>query len=524
MTRRFLNPTFLFASLDFLLAFAAFCLASPLRFQLDVGAAERYLGPVLPRATTFGVLVMLGLLAMGLYRARQRPRLWETVARVIIGVTVGAICCVLLFYLVPDLNSGRGVLAGAVIASCVLVSIGRLFLLRFIDKNPVKTRIMVLGTGPHALKIGRLRRASDRRRFEIVGYAALTEEDCRLAEQNPELRPIVRIEQVADYPGINEVVVALDERRGMLPLDLLLQFKGRGVPVTDIIDFLERETGKIDLDLLSPSWFVYTQAGYTDALFRIVKRVVDIVLSTIVFAVTSPIFALVVALIWIEDGIRAPLLYRQRRVGLGGREFELLKFRSMTVDAEATTGPRWSVKNDARVTTIGKLMRRLRVDELPQLLNIIRGEMSIVGPRPERPEFVELLASEVSMFSVRHNMRPGLTGWAQLNFPYGASVVDAKEKLSYDIYYIKNASVTLDLLIFLQTIEVVIWGKAISMAGSPRPRDSKCRTEGKKLSNPEIEATCANVTKMSAAASGIISTEVDADSATQPSSSAGGQT
>lgn len=470
-----------------MLAAISFGLAAQIFFQLYSGVASmsEYIGgPLAPRAASYAALVMLGLLAMGLYRARQRPTAWETGARVIIGVSIGAVCSMMLFYLLPYLNTGRGVLAASVVGSCVLVAVGRLALLRFIDKNPVKTRIMVLGTGPNAMKIGRLRRASDRRRFEVVGYAAATEKDRETAEQFSELRPVIPMERIAEYPGVDEVVVALDERRGKLPIDALLRFKGRGIPVTDIIDFLERETGKIDLDLLSPSWFVYTRAGYTDSMFRGMKRIVDVLLSTLVIAVTAPIFAAVILLIWIDDGIKAPILYRQTRVGRGGVPFELLKFRSMRVNAEAGTGPQWAMKDDDRVTAVGKMIRRFRIDELPQLFNVIRGEMSIVGPRPERPEFVETLSAEISMFAVRHNVRPGLTGWAQLNFPYGASVTDAREKLSYDIFYIKNASVILDLLIFLQTIEVVIWGKAISMAGAPRPQDARHADHSHNRSSP----------------------------------------
>jgi len=473
LSKRILNPTFLFASCDFALALASFYVASLIRFQLDLDAATGSLGPILPRALSFAVAVMLGFLVMGLYRARQRPKHWETVARVMIGVVVGSVCFIMLFYLVPYLNSGRGVLIGSALVGWVLISTGRVILLRFMDKNPVKTRVLVLGTGANALKIGRLRRASDRRRFEIIGYAALTDNDRLSAEKNPELRPVITRDRIADYPGVDEVVVALDERRGTLPVETLLRFKGRGIPVTDTISFLERETGKIDLDLLSPSWFVYTPAGYTDRLFRVSKRIVDVGLSSLVFVITSPIFACVILSIWLEDGRGESTMYRQRRVGRGGIPFELLKFRSMRVNAEASTGPRWAVKNDDRVTRVGRIIRRFRIDELPQLFNVMRGEMSIVGPRPERPEFVELLTNEIPLFNVRHNMRPGLAGWAQLNFPYGGSIRDAREKLSYDIYYIKNASLTLDLLIFLQTIEVVVWGKATSMAGPPREDDAE---------------------------------------------------
>jgi len=484
MTKRLLNPTFLFATLDFALAALSFGLASALRFQFDIDAATRYVGPLLPRTAAFTILVMLGLLAMGLYRARQRPKHWETPARVIIGVIIGGACYIMIMYLAPDLNSGRGVLAWALALTCFLVSVGRFTLLRFVDQNPVKTRIVVLGTGSNALKIGRLRRASDRRRFEIVGYAASTDEDWKNAERHTELRPVIPTDRVADYPGVEEIVVALDERRGALPIDMLLGLKGRGVPVIDVLDFLERETGKIDLDLLSPSWYVYADASYTNILFRGVKRLQDILLSVLILVLTLPIFACVIAGIWLESGIREPIFYRQNRVGRGKRNFSLLKFRSMAVDAEAASGPQWSSKNDSRVTTVGQLIRRFRIDELPQLFNVLRGEMSVVGPRPERPKFVEMLASEIPMYNVRHNVRPGLTGWAQLNFPYGASVIDAKEKLSYDIFYIKNASVILDLLIFLQTIEVVIWGRAISMAGPPR---ADGRRGAARIRQPQID-------------------------------------
>lgn len=471
MTKRILSPTFLFIAADFALGAAAYSLSYLLRYQLNIDAAGEYIGPLVPRAVSFAVLVMLGMLAMGLYRARQRPRAWETVARVSIGVLIGTVCCIVLFYFLPDLSTGRGALMGALLIAVPFVSYGRIKLLKLVDRNPVKTRVLVLGTESTALKIGRLRRASDRRRFEILGYVVVDDEDWPRAKRIPELRPLIPLRNAVDFPRVDEVVVAMDERRGVLPIDVLLQFKGRGIPVTDIVDFLERETGRIDLDLITPAWFVYTTAGYTNGLFRATKRFVDIMLSALVFSLTSPIFATVVAMIWLEDGIRTPILYRQRRVGLGGKPFELLKFRSMRTDAEAKSGPKWAVKGDARVTRVGRLIRRFRIDELPQLLNIFRGEMSIVGPRPERPEFVEMLSREVPMFGVRHNMRPGLTGWAQLNFPYGASVTDAREKLSYDIYYLKNSGVILDLLIFLQTIEVVVWGKAISMAGAPRPAE-----------------------------------------------------
>lgn len=432
-----------------------------------MGAAAQAIEPLAPRAITFTFCILLGLLAMGLYRARQRPRPRETAVRVLFGTAIGGFCYILFFYLLPELNTGRGIMIGGLVIACITLGTGRLLLLPLIDRNPVKKRVLVLGTGSAALKIGKLRRASDRRGFEVAGYVKFNGTDRSLTEKdNSLLRPIIPADAVADFAGIDEVVVALDERRGTLPVEILSDIKSRGIPVTDILSFLERETGRMDIDLVSPGWFVYTKVGFTDATYRGIKRLTDILLSTLIFALTLPIFLAVILTIWIEDGVQTRVFFRQSRIGLGGRQFCLLKFRSMNIDAESETGPLWSVKDDDRVTLVGKLIRRFRIDELPQLFNVLKGEMSIVGPRPERPEFAHLLSDKVPMFNVRHSMRPGLTGWAQLNFPYGASVTDAREKLSYDLYYIRNASLLLDMLIFLQTIEVIVCGKAVSMAGS----------------------------------------------------------
>lgn len=458
-----------------------------MRFGPDMGLSTAGAGPVMPRAISFAILVMLGLLAMGLYRARQRPRPGEVAVRVLIGTVIGGTCFVLFFWLVPELNTGRGALIGGMIIACITLCASRLLLLPMIDRNPVKTRVLILGAGRTALKIGKLRRASDRRGFDVIGYVDFGGGNHSLtAKDNSLLKPVIPTDVLTDFAGIDEVVVALDERRGALPTEMLLYIKSRGIPVIDILTFLERETGRIDLDLFSPGWFVYTKVGFTDGIYRAIKRLADIFLATLIFSLTLPIFLAVMLMIVVEEGFPARIFFRQRRVGLGGREFRLLKFRSMKINAESQTGPLWSVKDDDRVTLVGKLIRRFRIDELPQLFNVIKGEMSIVGPRPERPEFVDLLNDKIEMYNVRHSVRPGLTGWAQLNFPYGASVTDAREKLSYDLYYIKNASPLLDMLVFLQTIEVVIWGKAVSMAGSMSANEEPPKLDETKTPAPGI--------------------------------------
>jgi len=471
LTQRLANPLLVLLPADALVAFGALFAGAWIRFGLDMARAAQTLGPLTPRAISFAACIVIGLTTMGLYRARQRPTTMESIARVLVGVGIGGFGHVLFFYLFPEHNTGRLTLAIAMVFGFIAISLVRVLLLHFLDNNPAKRRVLLMGSGRVAAKVGLLRRRSDRRRFEVVGFVPGSAAEREFAERNgmgPLVAPDVDLAQLR----FDEVVVALDDRRGMFPTAQLLRHRYIGIPVRDIVDFLEQETGKIDLDVLHPGWLIFASSGHSRWGFRVMKRLVDIGIGTVMLALASPLLALAVVAIRIEEGRGAPLLYRQRRVGRGGRVFDLLKFRSMRLDAEKG-GPMWaSRQGDERVTRTGALMRRFRIDELPQLVNVIRGEMSIVGPRPERPEFVEKLSPHLPLYDYRHCVRPGLTGWAQLNFPYGASVEDANEKLKYDLFYIKNTSTLFDLFILLQTLEVVIWGRGTSMAG---PRGSETR-------------------------------------------------
>jgi sugar transferase (PEP-CTERM system associated) len=456
-------------------AYASLYAGAWIRFGFDLRAAEQALGALAPRAASFALCIIVGLVTMGLYRARQRPTLLEGVARVLAGVVIGGFSYVLFFYLFPLHNTGRLTLAIALMIAFVALATVRLGLLSFLDRNPAKRRVLMIGSGRVAAKVGMLRRRSDRRRFDVVGYVPGSRAEREFAESRG-IGPLFDPHADLAHVAIDEVVVALDDRRGTFPTAQLLRHRYLGIPVRDIVDFLEHETGKIDLDVLHPGWLIFATSGHSRWGFRIFKRLFDLAAGSVLLLATTPFQLLVIASIWAEEGTRAPLLYRQRRVGRGGRVFELFKFRSMTVDAEKA-GPLWAArKDDSRVTRTGQFIRRFRIDELPQLVNVIRGEMSIVGPRPERPEFVEQLNREVPLYDYRHCMQPGLTGWAQLNFPYGASTEDATEKLKYDLFYIKNTSIVFDLFILLQTLEVVIWGRAISMAG-PRASDERVVVE-----------------------------------------------
>jgi sugar transferase (PEP-CTERM system associated) len=252
---------------------------------------------------------------------------------------------------------------------------------------------------------------------------------------------------------VDEIVVASRERRG-LPVWQLLQCRMAGVSVVDYMTFWEREAGEIDLDEVKPSWLAMSDGFGQHMLRVIVKRLFDVIVAGGFLVVVSPVMILFALLIKLES--RGPVFYRQTRVGLGGREFDIIKFRSMSDGAEKDGVPKWAQKNDARITRVGAIIRKLRIDEMPQALNVLKGEMSFIGPRPERPYFVDTLCSELPLYAVRHNVKPGITGWAQVSYPYGASVEDAKRKLAFDLYYVKNENLFLDLIILLQTVRVVI--------------------------------------------------------------------
>ena len=252
----------------------------------------------------------------------------------------------------------------------------------------------------------------------------------------------------------SEIVIATEDRRG-LPVHQLVQCRLAGITVLDYLDFYERESGRVDISALTPSWFIFSSGFRTGAVVDAVKRAFDMLLCLLMLVAVLPLMAFTALAIALDS--KGPILYRQERVGLHGRSFVLLKFRSMTTDAERDGAPIWAAKRDPRVTRIGWVIRKLRIDELPQLYNVLRGDMSFVGPRPERPYFVDRLAESIPYYLERHSVKPGITGWAQVHYPYGASLEDAKQKLSYDLFYLKNRGLFLDLIVLIRTVRVVLW-------------------------------------------------------------------
>jgi sugar transferase (PEP-CTERM system associated) len=253
-------------------------------------------------------------------------------------------------------------------------------------------------------------------------------------------------------------VVAVEDRRGKLPTEELLNLSLSGrVAVEDCARYYERLTGKISTDMLRPSWLIFSRRSRYSELTRHIRRLLNIVFATVGLATSLPIMALVAVAVWLES--RGPIFYTQKRIGKNGRQFRIIKFRSMRTDAEQDSGPVWAEESDPRVTRVGRIIRRLRLDELPQFINVLRGDMNFVGPRPERPVFVRQLSTIIPYYPQRHLIKPGLTGWAQINYRYGSSVADAIEKLRYDLFYIKNQSFLLDAKIIFETIKIVLFGR-----------------------------------------------------------------
>jgi sugar transferase (PEP-CTERM system associated) len=410
------------------------------------------------RAGVFGICVSVAMLAMGQYSRQQRDRLIGIALRLLMSLAVGAVGVVAIEGAFFQQRTSLRTIALACVIALVLLTLIRAVAMRWLESDGFKRRVLVLGSGSKASLLAGLRRRSDRRGFKIIGFVRQPNETSVVAAENI-IDPKLPLNEYAAANDIDEIVIAMDERRNSLPLDELLPSRLAGVQITELVTFLETEVGKVYLDIVDPSWLIFSSGFRRDELRLISERAFDLCFALLLLICAAPFMLLAAIAIKLEDGPAAPLLYKQDRVGFGDRVFRILKFRSMRVDAEGDGKARWAVTGDSRVTRVGALLRKLRVDELPQLLNILAGNMSFVGPRPERPEFVEHLNEVIPYYRYRHTVKPGLTGWAQLRYPYGASDGDALEKLKFDLYYVKNHGLMFDLIILLQTAEVILFAK-----------------------------------------------------------------
>ncbi len=428
-----------------------------IRFGGDTVSVTQSVGPLLPRALLYATIMLLSMVAMGLFHARLQPKSFAILVRIGASFVLGSALLALVFYIFPGVYLGRGAFALTVLVSFVLIVCARFTFFNIVDERLFRRRILVYGAGERAGNLMQLRRRSDRRGFNIIGFVRAggdrpTIDEDQVIQVNPSLLNFCRRSEV------DEIVVAIDDRRKGLPVQDLLDCKLGGIKVNDALTFLERETGRVKLNLLYPSWLIFSDGFNRSALSSNLERAFDILASFLLLVLTWPIMVAAALAIVTEGGWRKPIFYRQKRVGYEGTIFEVLKFRSMAVDAESGGAAQWAEKDDSRITTVGRVIRKYRIDELPQILNVLRGDMAFVGPRPERPEFVEKLNSKIPYYQERHCVKPGITGWAQLCYPYGSSDSDAVEKLQYDLYYVKNHNLLFDLMILLQTAEVVFWG------------------------------------------------------------------
>lgn len=417
------------------------------------------LGTILPNAIINMSVMFVSMAAMGLYQVRSREGPIAMFSRVLMAFFIGGTASIIIFYMLPVLYLGRGILAMTLIFSMLAVGTIRPIFFQYLDQRFPGHRVLVLGAGSHAAHIpSRLRRSSDRRGIRIVGFLPGANEDIKI-DESLLLGAEGNLVDMAAKLKIDEIVIAVDERRNNLPMQELLDCRSRGINIIELPAFFERQTGKLKLQLLNLSDLVFSDGFSSEIMSEYGKRVFDLLCSVIIFLITSPIMAVTAFAIWVESGFKGPVLFRQARVGEEGKIFEVLKFRSMITDAEADGQARWAKENDDRVTKVGKFIRKTRIDELPQCWNVVKGDMSFVGPRPERPEFVNELKKSIPFYSLRHNVKPGLTGWAQLSYPYGANEKDAEEKLKFDLYYVKHKSLFFDMIILLRTLEVVLFGK-----------------------------------------------------------------
>lgn len=435
---------------------------------IPLGAFEFFTLPRPSAIALFSITMMLAMMSMGVYRSKVREGLSGMALRSIVALFLLGFSALSAFsYMAPDLrlHLGRGVLVFATITALVCLIVFRWFYFRAMGEELLERKILVIGAGRQAQKlIQELASSADRdlvlHTFVRIGQGDVLVTDCNVTETPASLRDYI----IAN--DIEEVVVAVDDRRRVaqaendFPLAQLLECKLSGIRISDAVSFIERETGKIEPRNLSPGWMIFSE-GFGHSPFRDhVQRLFDLAASFLLLMVSWPLMLLTVIAIKLEDGVRAPVFYSQTRVGLNGKVFKVHKFRSMRTDAEKF-GAAWAQENDPRITRVGKFIRNVRIDELPQIFNVLKGDMSFVGPRPERPEFVEKLAQNIPYFDERHRVKPGITGWAQLCYPYGASDEDSEQKLKYDLYYVKNRSLLLDLLILIQTVEVVLIGKGV---------------------------------------------------------------
>ncbi len=454
-------PFVVLGLIDLLVLICSFLLAAFFHYFGDAVFFAENVVFVLPSAMVFALVNLLVMIAIGVHQSRLEEgmsgMMLRTILALIAGVPLAGLTYVLgsqwFWYL-----GSLGVLTSASVFGFFLLGIMRLIFFAIAGKDAFKRKVLVLGSGFRAHQLLEdLTTPFNRKGFTLMGFVPLPDEHREVPEEYL-IHPATTLQQYIHRHPVGEIVVAVDDRRKCLPMEDLLECKMEGVKIVDGATFYERESRKVALEMISHGWLVFSDGFSVSSVYGMGKRSLDVLAASTLLVLGLPLMILTAIAIKIEDGLAAPVFYSQERVGLNGQIFRVHKFRSMITDAEKN-GAVWASKNDARVTRVGEFIRKVRIDELPQIFNVLAGTMAFVGPRPERPVFVQQLSQKIPFYSERHRVKPGVTGWAQLCFAYADNEEDTREKLRYDLYYIKNQSLLLDLLIIIQTVEVVLFKK-----------------------------------------------------------------
>ncbi|MBF0266731.1 MAG: TIGR03013 family PEP-CTERM/XrtA system glycosyltransferase [Gammaproteobacteria bacterium] len=404
----------------------------------------------------YSSVVFLIMVSLGLYNRHLRDSINSSIIRAILTFVLAAVIMSSIFYALPHIAISRRAFTYAILISLAGILFSRTSCYFLLANNLIyRKKILVYGAGHRASLISDLKRKSDIRHFNCIGYVPVEGENIKIDASRLINIPDSLYEYVVNNK-VDEIIVALDDKRKSLPIRDLLDCKLYGVQIDELSTFFEKHIGRIKLQSVHPSNLVFSNGFMRSYINERTKRVLDLIAAISLFLLVWPIMLITCLAIMLESGFKAPILYRQTRVGQNNETFDVIKFRSMGVNAEKD-GAVMASTNDNRVTKVGAFIRKVRIDELPQLWNVIKGEMSFVGPRPERPEFVNQFSDSIQFYEVRHFVKPGLTGWAQICYPYGSNEEDTKNKLEYDLYYLKNYSLFLDLMIILHTIQVVLW-------------------------------------------------------------------
>ncbi|WP_338244610.1 TIGR03013 family XrtA/PEP-CTERM system glycosyltransferase [Aurantiacibacter hainanensis] len=439
-------------AIDLILLVVAADLALILRAS-QIGTDTGSLGARIGQSLSLAAITLSSMIAVGVYGPEALRSLRIACARLLVALSLSILALALVDFLLPGSMFWRSTLLYAIVFALLLLVLNRTIVGAWLGTSAFRRRILVLGAGLRAQRLQVLS-AKEGSGFTVVGFISMSG-----AAQH--VTQAVKRSAISDLSahvaslGASEVVLAMEERRNALPLKDLLRIKTAGVHVNEFSSFLERETGRVDLDTLNPSWLIFSD-GFSSGrvISSAAKRTFDIMASGLLLLLTFPLIAFFAVAVKLDS--KGPAFFRQKRIGLYGETFEILKLRSMRTDAEKD-GSKWAERDDPRITRVGAVIRKLRIDELPQVWTVLKGQMSFVGPRPEVPAFVEDLEDKLPYYAERHMVKPGITGWAQINYPYGASIEDARHKLEYDLYYAKNYTPFLDLLIMLQTLRVILW-------------------------------------------------------------------